>query len=158
MRKKELLRLNGELFSKLETARAELEEKTAENKKLAEKINALNAEIDRLREKKAEENPLKNLEKKVIGRVDLPNDKEYGASVIGKIVIEATMYCNRLTNSPEDNANKELVNLILGRTEVAKAEILKAVSGSLDFESKKTIIDNEFSQAVDYFESVLAQI
>lgn len=158
MRKKELLRLNGELFNKLETTRAELKEKSDENKKLVEEIISLNAEIEKLKEKETEGNPLKKLENKVIGRVSLPNDKEYGASVIGKIVVKATMYCNRLTNSPEENGNKELVNLILGRTEVAKAEILKAVSSNLDFDSKKTIIDNEFSQAVDYFESVLAQI
>ena len=57
----------------------------------------------------------------------------------------------------ETENSKELLNLILGRTEVAKAEILKTVSSDIAFDEKKAKIDAEYESAKDYFESVIRQ-
>ena len=51
----------------------------------------------------------------------------------------------------------ELVNLILGRAEVAKSEILAIVSLEEDFFVKKERIDGVFEKSKEYFESVMAQ-
>lgn len=100
--------------------------------------------------------PLKALEEKVLNSA-VNRETEYGASVIGEIVVSAAKNCNRLTSEPSAE-KRELVNLILGRTEVAKAEILKIVSAEDTFESKKNSIIREKTAAEDYFQSVMAQI
>lgn len=101
--------------------------------------------------------PIQNLEKRVVSKVKLSEETEYAASVIGKIVVNATESCNFLSTHTNTNA-KELVNLILGKTEVLKAEILNIVYSEADFITKKALIDNCFDAAKDYFASVKAQI
>lgn len=95
------------------------------------------------------------------GEVSIPtaidSDVDYGASVIGKIVVSAANYSNRLTAGGETKY-RELVNLILGRTEVAKADILSAVTSDNGFDTKKAAIDLIYEQACEYFESVMAQL
>ncbi|MBO4734338.1 MAG: hypothetical protein J5662_07670, partial [Clostridia bacterium] len=54
--------------------------------------------------------------------------------------------------------HRELVNLLLGKTEVAKAEILAIVSEGGDFEAKKEKIDAVKEETLDYFSSVLGQV
>ena len=55
-------------------------------------------------------------------------------------------------------AQKELVNLILGKTEIAKAEILSAIDNDDSFEVKCAKIDQIAAVTKEYFESILAQI
>ena len=145
---------------------------------LENEIAALKAELEALKEEKnaqaenapeaAEQHtgnipsesplsPLQNLEQKVANQVRLSDETEYAASVIGKIVVSATRHCNYLTATGNPNA-KELVNLILGKTEVLKAEILNIVYSPADFITKKALIDNQLDTAKDYFTSVKAQI
>ena len=50
-----------------------------------------------------------------------------------------------------------MVNLILGRTEVAKSEILKIISLDISLEEKKELINEQYKSAEDYFISVEAQ-
>ncbi len=157
MRKKELIKLNEQLFDRAENAMRAAEELKAENSSLLSKIEELEKKIQELSERKEPSAPLKTIEEKLVNQVKLKEDTEYGASIIGKIVISATKYCNELTVSLETSAAKELVNLILGRTEVAKAEILKAVASSMPIENKKAMIDSEMISAEDYFRSVMAQ-
>lgn len=119
----------------------------------------LKAEMARLKANEtatALSKPMKQLEEKV-KTIALNRETEYGAMIIGEIVVSAARYCNRLTREPSENA-KELVNLILGRTEVAKAEILKLISENCDFEAKKDKIIREKAAAEDYFQSVAAQV
>ena len=99
----------------------------------------------------------KELEKKVINQAKFTDEEKYGASSIGKIVIKATACCNKLTSANDGYDPKELVNLILGRTEVAKAEILRIVNSDLEAERKSELIDDCKKSAEDYFESVMAQ-
>lgn len=87
----------------------------------------------------------------------LSEEFQYASSIIGKTVIEATRVCNNLTlNGKADT--KELVNLVLGRTEVLKAEILKILNSNESFEQKKDLMQNEQMSAFDYFDSIKAQI
>ena len=82
---------------------------------------------------------------------------ELGAKIIGKIVLSSAEYCNRLTEMGAAPNAKELVNLILGRTEVAKGEILRLSQSELDGEEMLAAMEREYNEAEDYFKSVMAQ-
>lgn len=161
MRKKAIIEQNLLLFKQLEELRGE-------NALKEKKISALEEQVRELSEKlvikvqeepvaEVEDTPLKRLEKKVINSANLQPDVEYGASVIGELVMEAANGSNRLT-AAGNTENRELVNLLLGKTEVAKAEILAVVSDVGSLEDKKLKIDGVRDEALDYFKSVLAQI
>lgn len=159
MKKKDLLKLNQDLFSQLDNAKLAVENIKKENEELKIEIEKLKQPPQALRDNGTVTEPIKKLEEKLIKQAGISDETQYGAAVIGKIVVSAARHCNKLTalNSGSENI-KELVNLILGRTEVAKAEILEAVSNDSDFEEKKNLIDAKQQAAEDYFNSVCAQI
>lgn len=88
---------------------------------------------------------------------ELGSDSVYGAQVIGRIVLSAAEYSNRLSCGGEVRY-KELINLILGHTEVEKANILEIVMSDASSEDKKRMIDSCENSAKEYFDSVMAQI
>ncbi len=88
--------------------------------------------------------------------IPITQEQEYGAAVIGKIVLESARCCNQLTSSG-DNRYKELVNLILGRAEVAKSEVLDIVSAKVDFSEKQKMMDACCVEALEYFANVMRQ-
>lgn len=91
-------------------------------------------------------------------KVVLPDSiMEFGAEIIGKIVIESAKYADLVTASASQD-KKELLNLIMGKSEVCKAEILNIVTGSASTDVKISLINAQLSEAVDYFKSVVAQI
>lgn len=160
MRKKKLVEQNLSLFEQLQKTQGEILELKRMLNKSNEEVNALKA---KLAEPKIEEKattvtePMRRLEEKVITNATLKPDMEYGALIIGKIVLAAAEYSNKLTLGG-DESKKELVNLILGKTEVAKAEILAVVQGEDSFEIKCAKIDQILVVSKEYFESVIAQI
>ncbi len=160
MRKKKLIEQNLSLFEQLQKTQGEIAELKRMLNKSNQEISALKG---KLAEPKAEEKttavtePMHRLEEKVITNASLKPDVEYGALVIGKIVVAAAEYSNKLTVGG-DESKKELVNLILGKTEVAKAEILAVVEGNDSFDVKCAKIDQILVVSKEYFESVIAQI
>ena len=155
MRQKLLLEQNIQLFDRLTAAEGEIKRLKNELEEETRKAAALKEENARLSENKgAATAPLKILEAKVIKQAGITPDTEYGAEVIGKTVVAAAKCCERLKT--RDNA-KELINLILGRTEVTKAEILNIVTADTADEEKRRLIDEQFAAAEDYFASVTAQ-
>lgn len=155
MRKKLLLEQNIQLFDRLTAAEGEIKRLKNELEEEKRRAAALKEENARLAENKgAATAPLKILEAKVIKQAGITPDTEYGAAVIGKTVVAAAKCCERLKT--RDNA-KELINLILGRTEVTKAEILNIVTSDNAAEEKRRLIDEQFAAAEDYFASVTAQ-
>ena len=156
MRKKKLLIQNTALFEQLQNAnlsvtrlKRELAERDAEIARLKKKLDTA--------EKSKTPTPLQNLEQKVTAHTSIADDFDYGAEIIGKIVVEAARLSNKLTGADACENAKELVNLILGRTEVAKSEILSIVSSNADFEAKRKAIDGQYDMAIEYFKSVMAQ-
>lgn len=160
MRKKKLIEQNLSLFEDLQKTQYELSELKRELSKNADEIKILKSQL-----KKANESvvvsettePMRRLEEKLISNAMLKPDMEYGATVIGKIVVAAAEHSNKLTVGGDDS-NKELLNLILGKTEVAKAEILSVVESEDTFEVKCAKIDQIATATIEYFESVAAQI
>lgn len=154
MRKRELIAQNFSLFEQLESLRADNAAKDKKIAELEEKVKELTRETDKSSHTTL---PLKRLEEKVTNNFKLNPDIEYASEVIGKLVLESANSSNMLTTDG-NTEHRELVNLLLGKTEVAKAEILSIVSENIDFDGKKKKIDDVADEAIDYFGSILAQL
>ena len=87
----------------------------------------------------------------------LSPEMELGAKIIGQAVVEATKICHALTEKGGEDS-KELVNLVFGRCEVLKAEILAIALCEVNFGQKEEMMRTEQDAAYDYFNSILAQI
>lgn len=154
MRKKALMEQNMLLFKQIDDLRRELNDVKSELKQKTDIIDKFN--VDAINNNSsAHSESIEEIEKKVMGK-KLPEDIDYGSEIIGKIVVDSANLSTALTANGETKY-KELVNLILGKTEVAKSEILSVVNESSDIETKKEKIDNIYKEANEYFESVMAQ-
>ncbi len=157
MRKKELLETNEKLFAKngellleIKDLKKEISQLKIENAKLISEKESLSAKLNATE-------PLRKLEEKVTSKPKISEDTAYGSTVIGQIVVLAAKHCGNLGADSENQMAKEQVNLILGRTEIAKSEILKIVSSASPIDEKKRMIDSQKKSAEDYFISVMAQ-
>lgn len=81
----------------------------------------------------------------------------YAVKAIGKIVTESVKIGCVLASSDNEN-KKELLNLTLGRTEVAKNEISALVATGLEPDLLKASIDKECALVMEYYQSILAQL
>ena len=140
------------------------EEQAEEPISLVEEEVVEEPSFEESKEEILEETPEKTEEKTVLNilpvteEVVLPDSiMEFGAEIIGKIVIESAKYADQVAASATLN-KKELLNLIMGKSEVCKAEILSIVTSDNQTETKISLINAELSEATDYFKSVVAQI
>ena len=161
MRKKEILEQNELLFKKLGDAKAEIEQLKAQlekNNEILQKIKADTEEKANEKEKeKIASEPLKQLEKKIQKNAfSLKSDLQFASEMIGQIVIESARYSNMLVADGETRY-KELVNLILGRAEVAKSEILTITKKEIPLEQKQSEMTVVKDTAIEYFGDVMAQ-
>lgn len=160
MRKKQLIKQNLSLFENLQKTQSELAELKKQLSGYAGEIKVLKAQLEKANAEESQTEvtePMRRLEEKVMANAILKPDMEYGAKVIGKIVVSAAEYSNKLTVGGDDS-KKELVNLILGKTEMAKSEILSVIQTEDAFDVKCAKMDQIASVSKEYFESVLAQI
>ncbi len=153
MRKKKLLKLSDELFDRSENYRKTIEELKAENERLLNELKKLTPQNTA----SFSQDSAKTLEEKLNENSAVSEITEYGAQVIGKIIITSTAYCNALNTSYHGEQVKELVDLILSKTDAAKSKILEIISNDLSFDDKKDSIDNQQTLAYDYFERVISQ-
>lgn len=163
MNSKLLIKQNGELFDKLQRANLTCRRLTEENQALKEKIMFLTEQLaakEKVENKTEEvlvENAVVEEKAEILDEpIELSPEIEYGSKIIGEIVMSATYHSNLLTTLGKDNL-KELLNLILGRSEVAKSEILNIVSSDASIENKMQMIDAERDEAIEYFKSILEQ-
>lgn len=160
LRKKELLLQNESLFDKLNKSQAEnslLKKQISQMKKEIEDLKCQLSDVLKPEPLKEEENtPLKHIEEKVLKK-EITADFDYASKVIGEIVVSSANYSNQLTQNG-NTEYKELVNLILGRCEIAKADILAAVTSLCDNNTKIQLINSIKNETEEYFLSVMAQI
>ncbi len=176
MRKKILLEQFDSLSNSYQKCFYELSDLKKENARLREKISELEEElakkqsegfivdsaaVDEPQEKEilqvenAEEKPIE--ETVEISEISLDDAMEYGAKTIGNIIVESAKYSDMITAKPGENT-KDLINLIMGKSEICKSEILTIALGELDYITKCDLMDSQLTDAIDYFKSVLAQI
>lgn len=164
-----MIQQNRELFDKLQFANLNIKRLRDENTVLKEKLDILNNQLNKLNEKvkayneTAEVKPEDgNATENHYGKaessepVELPAETEYGAKIIGDIVLQSVNYSNRLSVVQKSNV-KELVNLILGKTEVAKSEVLNIVLSDVSLENKFQMMDTVYNETIEYFKSILEQ-
>ena len=89
--------------------------------------------------------------------MDTDKITEYAALAIGSIVKESVTYVDLISSSSSPD-KKELLNLIMGKGEVAKSEIFSIAEGDAPEATKRELIDTKLNETVDYFKSVAGQI
>lgn len=163
MTKSQLIKQNKELFEKIQYITVSNKRLKDENAALKEKNEILlrrlseaskPAEVLQNTETSNEENPAEVNEEKA--GVILSPETEYGSQIIGEIVMQSVTYSNLVAERGKPN-KKELINLILGKTEVAKSEILNISLSDASLENKFAMMDSQLSDTIEYFKSVLEQ-
>lgn len=176
MNKKQYMELSQDLQERLYSEKNATKELRKENSKLIDENNDLNAQLNELRKRIAELEKAENKEvveteevtphvteekpaepETQVAEPKLSDSMSAGAKIIGKIVLSSAEYCNALSGAAAAQNAKELLNLILGRTEVAKAEILRISALDIPYEEKLAAMETELAEAEDYFKSVMAQ-
>ena len=177
MRKKELIAKMVELveasnslqrqLKALKTENEELKDKVLElEEKLKEPVKTFNTfvleETEGFSIDETVEDDTETVEEETpeikVNTVELQDSTmEYAAVAIGRVVQESIKYANLITASTS-NDKKEVLNLIMGKAEVVKAEIFAITEGQLTEENKKELIDAQCAEALDYFKSAYAQI
>lgn len=176
MNKRKYMELSQDLQERLHSEKNATKELKRENSKLIDENNDLNAQLNELRKQIAELEKGRAEEvvqieevtcevtedkpeepKAEVSEPKLSDGMSAGAKIIGKIVLSSAEYCNALSGAAAPQNAKELLNLILGRTEVAKAEILRISALDIPREEKLAAMEQELTAAEDYFKSVMAQ-
>lgn len=172
MRKSLLIEQNRELFDKLQIANLKLKRLNNENDVLKEKIEVLERSVKDL-QNSAQSNAVISDDKVILcedsqsddvvsdtavenEKIEFAPETEYGSEIIGEIVIQTSVYSEKITESVKEN-KKELLNLIIGRSEVAKSEILDIAMSDSAIENKKNMMNSVLDDTVEYFKSVIEQ-
>ena len=155
----ELKKENARLLQKI----SELEEKLAQKQNEGFVVDATFSDqpqeeeiIEEFFEEETLQEEIKE-EKSETEEISLDDAMEYGAKIIGNIIVESAKYSDMITAKPCENT-KDLINLIMGKSEICKSEILTIALGELDYQTKCDLMDSQQTDAIDYFKSVLAQI
>ncbi len=174
MKKKELFEQNALLHNRLKTTSAELEKYKELYAQNITEINSLREEIEKLISKHTEvlqmladfDEQSKKGEVAIVPSdeakptaldVELEDVSEYGAEIIGKIVLEGTKI-NNLFAEKQNDLSLDVINLILGKTEVCKAKIYDICHSSIEDQKRKEMLDSLYTECMDYFASLSGQI
>ena len=170
MRNKDLMEQNFSLFEQLQKAQYDIKELKGELEKCQKDILALKAELEARQssaepQQESEDIPQETSDKPesqseitaqqedeavkespvVLGvNINKPY-AEYGSEAIGKIVVQSAQYAAEKPSA---------ANLIFGKTEMSKSEIMSIISSEISLQQKKDEIDIVLAQAEEYFKSV----
>ena len=161
MLKKKLVKENIALFERLNKANEKISEQGKTIKELDEKISELKILLEEEKNKvqviEIKEEAEISTAEETKEEIKSVNDVEYGSSIIGKIVVAATENSNKLSAESQTPESKEQINLILGKTEVAKSEILAVVLSNKSLDEKIADMDKIKEDTVEYFEGIMQQ-
>lgn len=158
MRKKELINENrfiSEELHKLKNdnsiLRDELSVKLNEIRILTEKVEELNLTLAaKTEEEKAAFEEAKETE------IVEKNILDYGAVIIGKVIISATENSSRIDTDDEER-KADALNDIFERTEEVKAEILSIIFSDDSYDKKCRLMEREYQSAVNFFDRTAAR-
>lgn len=91
-----------------------------------------------------------------IDSIKLDDIQEYALNAVSELVIESAKANNKVTAGNYDN-KKDLLNLIIGKSENAKYEITDIIISDCSDEQKKKMIDDCKKEAIEYIGCVLEQ-
>ncbi len=179
MRKKELMKKLSELVTALDALSEENKELKCEIKTLREELEAKKTEntsnddcccdndTDFAAEESLADTPTEAcFVVKTVDEIDFGESEneealkddmlEYGAEIIGKITVEAARCCDIITAAHGPDV-KDQLSLIMGKSEVAKGEILAIALSDFPCDKKREMIAAELDDAKLYFKSVCEQ-
>lgn len=160
MRKKELINENRFISEELlrqkescEDLKLQLDKKCEEIKSLNDKIDELSSILASLNQEKTEEiaeavTEEEGTEASII---------DYGAVIIGKVIISAAEYCGRISCDDEERVSLAVAD-IFDRTETVKAEILDIISTDDSYDKKCQLMEREYHAAVSFFDRTAARV
>lgn len=159
MRKKELVNENRFITEELLKERQSNSDLIAELQEKAQQINLLNNEIKELKELIATNNISDNVEiiiETEDGVVEEVSDEKenilnYGAVIIGKVVMSAAEYCGRMESDDEERLNAAIAD-IFERMESVKTEIFDIISSNNSEYTKRSLMEREYRSAVSFFD------
>ncbi len=108
-------------------------------------------------EKTENEISFEDIKETEIPVTELEPSTQYGAQIIGKIILDGT----KISNTFAENQNAfsiDLINLVLGKTEVCKAAIYDICHSDKSDDEKMNLIDAVYSECADYFNGLTKQI
>ena len=152
MRKKDLMSQNRTLIQKNRELNLEIKE-------LKNSLNEKELQIKELEKIPCEDKSNFDNDNKVTTSKSVkPYTEETSAAAkaIGRIVVLCASYLNKLSGTSYSD-KKELVNLILGKCESSKAEILSAATSGLSSDETLSVMDNIYKDTEEYFKNILAQ-
>ena len=85
------------------------------------------------------------------------NILDYGAVIIGKVIISAIENSSRIDSDDEDRKNSAL-NDINERTEEVKAEILSIISSDDSYDRKCRLMEREYQSAISFFDRTASRV
>ena len=161
MRKKELINENrfiSEELHKLKNDNVLLKDelllKSNQIRLLSQKIDELNSALV---EKKITEKAMAESEVETEEMEENENILDYGAVIIGKVILSATENSSRIDTDDEDRKNTAL-NDIRERTEEVKAEILNIISSDDSYDKKCRLMEREYQSAINFFDRTVARV
>lgn len=170
MNKKKLIAKMSELIETHNSLQRELDCVKRENSELKTLVKTLTEQLEQTKKSKKEEKAVTEPTETVSfePKAEVPVScepketviladtvMEYGSVAIGKIVQESIKYSGIVSSS--DN-KKELLNLIMGKGEIAKNEIYTITRCDSSEETKRELIDAQLNETLDYFKSIAGQI
>lgn len=164
MRKKELINQNKLISEELLKERQNNDSLMSKLKEKAEQITLLNGEIEELKRRVCAEekiefiNPYEKTENEVN---EVSDEKEnllnYGAVIIGKVVMSAAENCGRMTSDDEERLNNAMAD-IFERMESVKAEIFDIISSDNSEYTKRALMEREYHSAVNFFDRTASRV
>lgn len=166
MRKKELINENKFISEELqkiknenEIIKSQLDNKLEEIKLLHEKIKELNmllaAKTDELNR------VIKSLSEKGESIEEIEEENrdilDYGAVIIGKVIVSGAQYCIRMDSDDEESI-EAATQVILERVEDVKSEILDIVFSDSSYDKMCQLMEREYHSAISFFDRVVARV
>ena len=157
MRKKELINENRLISAELLKERQSNTDLMAQLQEKSRQIALLTDEIEELKRLvRAEETEDDNLYSDIENEVEeVADEKEdilnYGAVIIGKVVMAAAEYCGRITSDDEEKLNAAIAD-IFERMESVKTEVFDIVSSDNSEYTKRSLMEREYRSAVSFFD------
>jgi len=158
MRKKELLDKNQIMLEDLQKQRDENENLKNQLEEQGKLISTLNDRITDLQNMLDEGSVTEETESETEEIEEASEDSimDYGAVIIGKVLLSAVEYSDRIGEA-EQSSLSEAKEAVLSRAEEVKTEILNIISSDYSNDSKKQLMEREYQSAISYFDRVVSR-
>lgn len=162
MRKKELISENRFISEELQklkndnsVLKEEILEKSSQIEHLSQKIDELKDAL--LKKEISDKKVAAEVEEESADAETEENIMDYGAVIIGKVIVSAAEYCGRIESDDQERIDAAIGD-IYERTENVKSEILSIISSDNSYDKKSRLMEREYQSAVSFFDRTVARV